>query len=130
MAYLNNIYGNAAFNGFYAGMLAGRTYKSGAVAADFTALKTAALAMAADVDALIAESALVSTGGGDPTQLAITTNTIAANEQHRAELLSRLCYGAAQGRYTENATVAGGQTAQAASIVAAWTEGVTGLTTP
>lgn len=130
MAFLNNIYANAAFNGFYAGMLAGRTYKSGAVLGDFASLKTAALAMAADVDALIAESALVSTGGGDPSQLAITTNTIAANEQHRAQLLHDLCFGAAMGRYTENATVAGGQTVQAAGIVAAWNQGITGLTTP
>lgn len=129
MAYLNNIYGNAAFVGFYTGMLAGQAGQGSATATDYLRLKNAALAMAADVDALITFDALVSTGAGI-TQLAITTNTIAANEQFRAGMLQELCRSAAQGRPNFDATSAGQQTAQAAAIFAAWTEGLLGLTTP
>jgi hypothetical protein len=128
MAYLNNIYGNAAMVGFYAGMLAGQTGGS-AVATDYLRLKNAAVAMAIDVDALIVFDALVSTAMGI-TQLAITTNTIAANEQFRAGLLQALCYSQGFQRPDFDATGAGLQLTQANAIFAAWTEGLLGLVVP
>jgi hypothetical protein len=126
MAYLNNIYGNAAYVGFYSGMQAGRT-KGSATATDYLSMKTFALAVAVAVDALIVFDALVSTGAGI-TQLAITTNTIAANEQFRAGLLQAICYAAAEGR--QGLQAPGSQSALAAYIFAAWTEGLLGLVTP
>lgn len=128
MAYLNNIYGNAAFVGCFAGMLHGKNIKL-ATSASYDLASAAAIQQAIDVDALIVFDALVSTGAGI-TQLAITTNTIAANEQWRAGLLQALCYATHAGKYTENATVAGGQTVLAAAIFAAWTSGIARLVTP
>ncbi len=127
MAYLNNIYGNAAYTGFCKGALEGRKPIS-AVALDYAALKAAALAFAAEVDALITFDALVSTGAGI-TQLAITTNTIAANEQWRAGLLHDLCAANVGGSFPTSATAT--DYAQiAAAIFAQWTELVAGLVTP
>ena len=128
MAYLNNIYGNAAFVGCFAAMLHGRSPIS-AVSGDYAALTAAAVAQAIDVDALIAFDALVTTGAGI-TQLAITTNTIAANEQFRAGLLQAICYATHAGKMITNATTAGGQTTLAAAIFAAWTNAVAALVTP
>lgn len=128
MAYLNNIYGNAAFVGFYAGMLDGRG-KGPIVAASYATLVAAAIQMAIDVDALIVFDALVTTAAGI-TQLAITTNIIAANEQWRGNMLMQLCYASAVGRMTLNATEAGNQTGNASSIFAAWTQGIASLVTP
>jgi len=128
MAYLNNIYGNAAYVGCFAAMLHARSPIS-AVSGDYTAIKTAALAQAVDIDALIAFDALVTTGAGI-TQLAITTNTIAADEQWRAGALQALCYATHAGKLTTDATVAGGQTVLAAAIFAAWTSLISGLVTP
>ncbi len=127
MAYLNNIYGNAAYCGFIAGSQQGRQAQS-AVATDYAALKAAALAFAAEVDATIVFDALVSTGAGI-TQLAITTNTIAANEQWRAGLLHDLCQAASAGNYDPN-KLAAGYAQTAAAIFAQWTELVAGLVTP
>ncbi len=129
MAYLNNIYGNAAFTGFYAGMCEARSIIKSSTATDYEALCDAAEAMAIDVDALIVFDALVSTGAGI-TQLAITTNTIAADEQWRAGLLHDLCAAQARYQYTESTAVAGAMTANAAAIHAAWVQGLTHLVTP
>lgn len=126
MAYLNNIYGNAAYCGFIKGNLTGRKSTS-SVATDYLALKTAALAFAVAVDALIVFDALVSTGAGI-TQLAITTNTIAANEQWRAGLLKDICAAQMSGSYTQG--IGASYTADAAAIFAIWTEMILGLTTP
>jgi hypothetical protein len=128
MPYLNNIYGNAAFVGCFSGMLHGKSIKS-ATSADYSAARAAAAAMAVDIDALIAFDALVTTGASI-TQLDPTTNTIAANEQWRAGLLQQICYAVHAGKYTESAAVAGGQTALAAAIFAAWTQALTSLVTP
>ncbi len=127
MAYLNNIYGNAAYTGFIAGSQAGRQAIS-AVAADYLALKTAAQQFAIEVDALIVFDALVTTGAGI-TQLAITTNTIAANEQWRAGLLHDLCAAYTSGNY-DPTKLAAGYAVAAAAIFAQWTELVAGLVTP
>ncbi len=130
MAYLNNIYGNAAYTGFYCGQAAAAG--SGihdTTAADYLILKTTSLTLAVAVDALITFDALVTTGSAI-TQLAITTNTIAANEQWRAGLLHSLCFGAVQGRVFTAAGATAGATALAAGIFAAWTEGLVGLVVP
>lgn len=126
MAYLNNIYGNAAFVGFYAGFFSGRSPTS-ATATDYLPQKTAALTLSVAVDALIAFDALVTTGS-NITQLAITTNTIAANEQFRAGLLQQLCFAATEGRAPSSTLAASSKLANA--VFAAWTEGLLGLTTP
>ncbi len=127
MAYLNNIYGNAAYTGFIKGAMTGRK-PSSTTATDYLSLKTAALAFAAQVDSLIVFDGLVSTNAGI-TQLAITTNTIAANEQWRAGLLHDLCAAALGGSYT-NDSVQADYTGLAAAIFACWTEMILGLTTP
>ncbi len=127
MAYLNNIYGNAAYVGFIRGNLTGRK-STNTTATSYLNLKTAALAFAAQVDSLIVFDALVSTGAGI-TQLAITTNTIAANEQFRAGLLQEICAAQMSGAYTNDATQAD-YTNDAAAIFAIWTEMILGLTTP
>jgi len=126
MAYLNNIYGNAAFVGAYSAMFDGRSPLS-ATATDYLPQKTAALAIAVAVDALILFDALVSTGAGI-TQLAITTNTIAANEQFRAGLLQSITYAVFSGRSPASTLAASAVTA--AAIFAIWTEGLLGLVTP
>lgn len=126
MAYNNNIYGNAAYVGFFTGAFVGRSPTS-AVAANYANQKTAALALAVGVDALIAFDALVSTGAGI-TQLAITTNTIAANEQFRAGILQAICYAVSSGR-APAATLAA-QSVVSNAIFAIWTQGITGLVTP
>ncbi len=126
MSYQNNIYGNAVYVGSYAASLAGRSFKS-ATATDYLGQKTAALAIAVAVDALIAFDALVTTGSAI-TQLAITTNTIAANEQWRAGLLQAIAYAASDGRAPSSGQAASSVTANA--IFAAWTEGLLGLVTP
>lgn len=127
MAYNNNIYGNAAFTGALAGLLSGRGGGS-STAADYAKVCNAAAAIASEVDSLIPFDALVTTGAAI-TQLAITTNTIAANEQWRAGLLQQLAKSQLEGRYSEDSTAA--DYAQvAAQIVAAWTQGLTKLVTP
>lgn len=126
MAVNNNIYLNAAYCGFVRGALDGRGV--GLSAANLTALKAAAQAFAAQVDAGIAFDALVTTGASN-TQLAITTNTIAANEQWRAGLLEDLCYGQISGRFSFD-SVQANWADEATAIVAAWTALVAGLTTP
>lgn len=132
MAYLNNIYGNAAFVGFYSGMFFQQGIKSdvaGGVNANYAPQLAAAVAMAVDVDALITFDALVTTGS-NITQLAITTNTIAANEQFRGGLLQALCFAVTAGQVQLDATIAASRTARANAIHAAWAEGITGLVTP
>lgn len=127
MAYLNNIYGNAAYCGFIKGNLTGRKSTS-TTATDYLTLKTAALAFAAQVDSLIVFDALVSTNAGI-TQLAITTNTIAANEQWRAGILKDICAAQMSGAFSFDATQAD-YTKDAAAVFAIWTEMILGLTTP
>jgi len=160
MAYLNNIYGNAAYCGFVTGMLQGRRITS-TTAGDYTTLRAAALAMAVDVDALIVFDALVSAtaaitqlggaslmastiaavvpGAGDDGLAIITAvaaltpaqlGTVDANTQWRAQILHDICFAVAAGAITTDATVAGAQTTQAAAIFAAWTTMVAGLVTP
>lgn len=126
MANLNNIYANAAYVGCFAGFFAGRS-PSNAVATSYLDQKTAAGKIATAIDALIPFDALVTTGASN-TQLAQTTNTITANEQFRANLLQQLCFAAMEGRSPLAAQAA--SATLAAAIVAAWTEGLLGLTTP
>lgn len=128
MALANDIYYNAAYCGFIKGALSGRAQTS-TTAADYLDLTQAAAAFATEVDSLIAEDALVTTGGGTPTQLAITTNTIAANEQWRAGLLQAICEGLIGGRYPAS-EVAADYAAIAAQVKAIWTEGLLLLVTP
>lgn len=128
MANNNNIYYNAAYTGFIEGALSGRGVAS-STATDYLDLTQAAQAFAVKVDSLIVEDALVSTGGGNPSQLAITTNTIAADEQWRAGLLQSICRGVISGRYPVSETAATYATL-AAIVVAIFTEGKLLLVTP
>jgi len=123
----NNIYFNAACVGFMSGALAGRR-SDDATAGDYGSLANAAAAFAAELDSLITFDSLVTTNASN-TQLAITTNTIAANEQWRAGAMQALCHGQIQGRYSTDATQADWAT-DAAAVKAAWTELLTKLTTP
>lgn len=127
MAIINNIYYNAAFTGALEGALTGRNFTS-ATAADYAAVVNAAEAFALAVDAGIAFDALVTTGASN-TQLAITTNTIAANEQWRAGLLQCVCRGLISGRRITDTTQAS-YNDEAAAAKAAWTQGLTKLVTP
>ncbi len=128
MAYLNNIYGNAAYTGFIAGTLEGRQITS-TTSANYDALKTSALAFAEAVDSTIVFDALVSTGS-NITQLAQTTNTISANEQWRAGLLHDLCMGLLSGRSVPSSLLEADWAGEAAAIFTAWTNLVAGLVTP
>jgi len=123
MANNNNIYFNAAFCGFMKANLKGR--KPVAVVAG---LKGAAAAFAAAVDALIPVDALVTTNAA-ATQLAITTNTIAANEQFRAGLLKDLCEAGCDGMLSTDSTQAD-WTPLATAIVAQWNDAIGSLVTP
>lgn len=136
MANLNNIYFNAAFCGFMCGALEGRS-QSSSTAADYLDLTQAAQAFAQKVDSLIPEDALVTTGGGDPSQLDMIVNlppptpdnTIAANEQFRAGVLQSICKGLISGRYPKSETQAD-YAAIAAVAVAVFTEAKLLLVTP
>lgn len=127
MAILNNIYYNAAFQGAMEGILTGRDFTS-STAADYASAVNAAEAYALQVDSIIVFDALVTTGASN-TQLAITTNTIAANEQHRAGLLQALSRAKFSGRRASSTTQAD-YTDEAAAVKAAWTQGLTKLVTP
>jgi hypothetical protein len=127
MANNNNIYYNEAYRAFIKGALAGRKFTS-AVQASYLKVTQSAQAFAQAVDALIPFDALVTTGAAI-TQLAITTNTIAANEQHRAGLLGDICFSQISGSYSEDATVGDWGTA-AAACVAAWNEALLLLVVP
>lgn len=127
MAILNNIYYNAAFSGAMEGILANRAFTS-STAANYATAVNAAEAYALKLDSLIAFDALVTTGASN-TQLAITTNTIAANEQWRAGLLQALSRAQFWGRSISSTTQAE-YAEEAAAVVAAWTQGLTKLVTP
>ena len=127
MANLNNIYYNAAYCGFIQGALQGRNQTS-STATDYLNLTQAAQAFAQRVDSLIAFDALVTTAA-NITQLEITTNTIAANEQWRAGLLQSICAGQIAGRFPQSETSADYATL-AAAAKACWTEALLLLVTP
>jgi hypothetical protein len=127
MANLNNIYFNAAYIGAFEGLLTGRPLLD-ATQADYLVATQAAQALAQRVDSKIVFDALVTTGAAI-TQLAITTNVIAANEQHRAGLLQAICRAATNGRPLTDITAAD-YDAMAAAIFAAWTEALLLLVTP
>lgn len=123
MAINNNIYFNSALVGFLSGALAGRSVPS-----SNAALQADAVAFATEVDSLIPFDALVSTGASN-TQLAITTNTIAANEQHRGELLRSLCFAAMYGRFPIS-SAATDYLAVATGVVAAFNASLASLAIP
>jgi hypothetical protein len=127
MAITNDIYYNAAFVGALSGMMNGRKISS-ATQADYGDVADAAEIFALNLDARIAFDALVTTAMA-ATQLAITTNTIAANEQWRAGLLCHLCHAVFAGSYTEDTTSAH-YDVLAAAIKECWDEGLTKLVTP
>lgn len=127
MALLNNCLFNAAYTGFIAGSLQGRSGQS-ATATSYLKLTQAAQAFATQVDSGILFDALITTNANN-TQLAITTNTIAANEMSRINLLKDICAALVQGRYSEDAVQAD-WTALAAQAVAVYTEALLLLVTP
>lgn len=118
----NNIIQNHAYIGFIAGVMSGRA--PGVV----PGLKAAALVFAAAVDAAIPNDALITTGAG-VTQLAITTNTIAANEMARSSLIRDLSAAAIRDRFTTDATP-GDWTAMGVAVAAVYTDALTNLVTP
>lgn len=122
----NDIYYNAALVGALAGALGGRAFSS-ATAADYATQVNAAEAFALELDSLIAEDALVTTGAGDASQLAITTSTIASNEQFRAGMLQELSRSQFDGRNIIDAVQAD-YASSAAAVKAAWTQGITKIT--
>jgi hypothetical protein len=126
----NNIYGNAAFAGMLEGIVEGRagTPTNPAAASVTAAMVTAARAFAVEFDSLVSNDAQVTTGAA-VTQLAITTNTIAANEQWKAGLLQSLCRAYWKDRFTTDPTSADYANA-ANSILASWLLGGVQLTTP
>lgn len=126
MALLNDIYFNAAFCGALEGILEGRDFLS-STATDYATQCNAANAFATELDSLIAFDALVTTGASN-TQLAITTNTIAANEQWRAGLLQAISRAKFAGRNLTDSTVLN-YADEAAAVKAAWTQGLTKLVT-
>ncbi len=127
MAIINDIYYNSALQGCLEGILTGRDFTS-STAADYATAVNSAEAFALQLDSIIAADALVTTGGA-ATQLAITTNTIAANEQHRAGLLQAISRAKFAGRRPSSATQAD-YTDEAAAVKGAWTQGLTKLVTP
>jgi len=127
MAYLNNVYGNAAYLGAVRAQIDGRKITS-AVAVDYLNIKTQALLAATAIDALIAFDALVTTAAAI-TWLDGTTITIQANHHYRQALLEAITYSCMSGRDWSHA-VAGDYTAVAAAVFAAWTEMLLGLVTP
>lgn len=129
MAINNNIYFNAAVSGFVSAAISGRQITSASSSdAEYVAIVAAASAFATELDSLIPFDALVSTGASN-TQLAITTNTIAANEQWRAGSLRDIVFAYFDGRYTRVATASDYATA-AAACKALWTATLTALVTP
>jgi hypothetical protein len=131
MAIPNNIYYNAAYSGAVASFISGR-WTLDAVPADYLFLCQSAQRLAEHISENIPFDALVTTSNVDPTQLAQTTNTITADEQHRANLLMNITCQVTQGRAISN----GGQITDAqcapiaAAIIALWTEALLLLDTP
>lgn len=129
MANNNNCYYNAAYIGFIKGSLLGRRETS-ATAADYLALTQRAQAFAQEVDSLIAEDALVSTGGGNPTMLVDTaSNTIQSNTQFRPGLLQAICEAQIAGR-NPTSTTAADYAVDAAACKAAFTEALLLIVSP
>lgn len=128
MAINNNCLYNAAIAGFMEAALAGRSLESGfGTAATYATLVATAAAFAAAVDALIPFDATITTGASN-TILAITTNTIAGNEQAKINLMSRISCGVLWGRASGVATDY--TTGIAAQVVAAYTEALTVIVVP
>lgn len=127
MANLNNIYFNAAFCGALGGILAGRPNTS-STAADYATIINAAESVAQQIDSKIVFDAEVSTGAGI-TQLAITTNTIASDEQFKAGLLQEITRAVMLERYAISAVDADYDT-YAVAIFTIWTAALAKLVTP
>lgn len=126
MAINNDAYYNAAFMGALEGILEGRTITS-STATDYATQVNAADAFAQEIDSLIAEDALVSTGGGDASCLAGSTSTIVFNGRYRPMLMQACSRAYFAGRNFTDAVVAD-YAAAAAAVKAAWTQGLTKLT--
>jgi len=126
MAINNDIYYNAALLGALAGSLDGRAFTN-PLATSYAPEVNAAEAFALELDSLIAEDALVTTGAGDASQLAITTSLIASNEQWRAGLIQALARSQFSGRDIRDVVPADYLTA-ATAVFAAWTQGITKIT--
>ena len=101
---------------------------SSSVVADYNTPRAAAAAFASLVDALIVFDPLVTTGAAI-TQLAVTTNTIAANEQFRSGLLQEICRSVWSGR-SATAAEAGAASALATAVFTLWTAALANLVTP
>jgi hypothetical protein len=125
---LNNIYANAAYLGALGGMLSGRMIDS-TNPVDYASLRAAALAFASAVDALIPFDGLVTTPAQN-TQLAVTTNTIAANETFRSGLLQQICSGVWSGRVASASEATAAAATLAPAVITLWTAALADLATP
>lgn len=126
MAINNDVYYNAVFIGALEANITGRN-ESSATATDYLTETQIAEAIALEVDSLIAEDALVSTGGGDASVLASDTSTHAFNTQQRSQLLGACTRAILSGRRNSSTTQSFYATV-AAAIKALWTEGLLKLT--
>lgn len=160
MAYLNNIYGNAAYTGFLAALLTDRGI-AGLTTANLNTLKATALAYAVAIDAKIAFDAsvtktatitqltpynalltaiagtvIVPGDGGLAIQAAVALTvapaTIAATEQWKGHLLHDLCKNSLNGSFTTSVTVQSGAAVSALldSVAAAFANFAAGLVLP
>lgn len=126
MAILNDCVYNAAFTGALAGSLEGRAFTS-STATDYATQVNAADAYALALDALIAENASLSTGGGNASMVAPTTSTIVFTQTVYVQAVYALSRAQFAGRNITSATQAN-YTDEAAAVFAALTQALTKLT--
>jgi len=128
MAIANNCYFNAAYLGFIAGAMAGRTPPL--TAEDSEALTTNAAAFATEVDSKIPFDALVTTANNDPTMLVDTaSHTIQSDTILRPMALQTICAATMQGKFPTSSTAADYSDA-ADRVAALFTETVENLVSP
>jgi len=119
-AYMNNnVLGNAAFAGAFAGAL-GTAASTGALSpAALSGMKAAAGTLASAIDAAIPWDATISAAGPSPAPIAVQTGTTVEATVTKAKLLGDLVFGATLGRFSTD-TTPGDWTALATSIAVAY----------
>lgn len=126
MAINNDTLFNACLSGALAGMIAGRGIKS-ATATDYATEVNAAVAIATEVDSLIAEDGTITTGGGDASSLVITDSATTSACIHKPLMMHAIAKGALEGRGATSATAAD-YAVIAAAIKACYTQAIAQIT--
>lgn len=126
MPILNDLLYNHAVIGAVAGLLDGRPVTS-STAADYATAVNAAEAFALQLDSIIPEDATISTGGGDASQLALSSSANAYNALAKSSLIRELSRSQFSGRFSSSAVQAD-YSAEAAAVKAAYTQALTKLT--